>query len=224
MRYLILIISTLWLQNALAQVMVNEDKRNMSQGAMNSFRVELPNIDAKTAEDNWKKFSKTYKGKISYERKEKEWVLTGAEMPSLSTTTVTAYAKFEEFGEGTELRTKATFWFDTGNGFISSSNNKTTANSAKEIVDNYAIVTAKNHAEDVLKEEEKKLSGFEKDLKNLEKDKKNYEKKIEDAEKLIADMKEKIEENVVAQGKTEETIEKQKKSVKKAELHLEKFK
>ncbi|MGB0431379.1 MAG: hypothetical protein ACPGLV_12965 [Bacteroidia bacterium] len=195
----------------------------MSKGTMSSFRVELDNIKAKTAEDNWKKFVKSYKGKISYERKDKEWVLTSAEIPSLSTTTVTAYAKFEEFGGGDDLITKATFWFDTGNGFISSSDNKDAAGSAKDIVEEYAIAAAKNHAEDVLKQEEKNLSGFEKDLKNLKKDKDNYEKKIKDAEKLIADMKEKIEENNREQEKTEETITQQKKTVKKAKEKFEKF-
>jgi vacuolar-type H+-ATPase subunit I/STV1 len=223
MRLITVVLAVFLFHNSFAQLTVSEDKRNMSQGANSSFRVELPGIDEKTAEDNWKKFVKSYKGKLDYERKDKEWVLTGAEMPSLSTTTVTAYAKFEESGKGLDLVTTVTVWFDTGNGFISSSSNRTTARSAEEIVENYALVTAKNHAEDVLKEEEKELSDLEKDLKNLVKDKESYEKKIEDAEKLIAEMKEKIEDNEKEQEKTEDTIEEQKKAVKKAEANLEKF-
>ncbi|MFT5765945.1 MAG: hypothetical protein ACI8X3_003383 [Saprospiraceae bacterium] len=77
------------------------------------------------------------------------------------------------------LKTSVIVWFCLGNdSYVSSEADSAKGIYPHQLLTEFALKTARKHAESIVKEEEKNLSGLEKDLKNLEKNNKDYQKEI----------------------------------------------
>lgn len=203
-----------------AEAKITESARMMSQGAKNALSVELPGTDEKTAENVWKDFSKSWKGKTKKDRKTKEYFTDNAEIRSISSNTVDVYATFNKTGNSTT----ATVWFDLGGAYLSSEAHKEAYIAAEQLMREYVKQVNRVHAEDYQAAQEKALKNLEKEMKSLQKDNEDYHKKIEDAKKLIAEMEKNIEQNLKSQEDKRKEIENQEKVVNEAKQTVKNFK
>lgn len=198
---------------------IMEDTKSMSQGANNSFSIEMAGINQDMAEDVWKKYAKNYDAKSKRDRKSKEYFADDAEIRDISDNPVDIYTSFSQ----EDSITTATFWFNLGGAYLSSELHSDKIQAAQAFVNAYAFDVGKVQAKEELKLEEKAQKELEKQLVKLEKDNKEYHKRIEDAKALIAEMEKNIETNVKAQEKKNMEINVQKDVVKMKEENLSKF-
>ena len=213
----------LYFEPVLSQTDISEAKRSMNKGMLNSFLVELPDVSAREAQTQWKTFTKPYKGKTTYDRKNRIWITSGAKILALSTTTVTIYAQITEDNMDPKVQTNVVLWFDTGTGFVESEVEEEKGKKAESILRNYAVSTSKHHAELTLKMEQRYLDVLHKRLKELQREKREYQKKISNSEKTIATMKKKIDVNKLDQFDIEEMIIKQKDLINEIEGKVRNF-
>ncbi len=222
-QILFLITIALPLHYATSQIDISEAKRSNSRGMVNSFLVELQDVTAKEAQDQWKKFVRPYEGKTKYIGRNKEWITAEAKVASLSSTTVTIYAKILMDKNDPNVQTNVIIWFDTGLGFIDSEVDPERAGKAQDIVNEYAMNTSRHHAEQVVKVEQRALETLSRKLKELRREKRTYQKRMTDAERTISEMKKKIEVNELDQIALEGMIEEQEELIKKAEKNVKRF-
>lgn len=198
---------------------IMENTKSMSQGANNSFSIEMAGIDQEMAEDVWKKYSKNYDTKAKRDRKTKEYFADDAEVRDISDNPVDIYTSFSR----EDTITTATFWFNLGGAYLSSELHSGKIQAAEAFVNAYAFEVGKEAAKEELKMEEKAQKELEKELAKLEKDNKEYHKKIEDAKALIDEMEKNIEVNIKDQEKKNMEINVQKDVIKMKEDNLAKF-
>jgi hypothetical protein len=196
------------------QLRVMEAPKTMSEGVNNSLVIELWNVDAKTVEKEWRKYTRQFKGKTKKERKMKHWFTDDAKVRTISPNTVDIYAWFDENKKNKV--TTATFWFNLGGAYVSSQLDPAQYGAAVKFLLDFKNSLDLVEAEDELGMQEKLLKELEKELEKLEKDNKDYYNKIEDAEKLIAEMKQKIQKNLKDQEAKRLEIDSQRKMVENA--------
>lgn len=201
---------------------ISEAARAKDNGTYNSYLFELPDVSKKQAEDDWKDFMKNYKGKTKYSRKAKLWNSTGSKMPRLSDGTVNVSAKIIE-DNNPNKRTSVIVWFDLGDSYVNGEMDKAKSDYAHEILTEYALTTSKHHAQEIVKEEEKRLKDLEKDLNKLEKDNKDYHNDIDKAKEGIAKNEKNIEVNELDQKNKQKEIEAQKAALDTAKEEVKKF-
>jgi len=199
---------------------IEETEKTMSKGTNAAFFIMIDGTSKSDLEKEWKDFTKDFKAKAKQDRKSKEWLADDAKITSISDNAVDIYADIRyESKENSSIYV----WFDLGGAFVSSETHVEAAKEAENILQKFVVQVYKHQAEDVLKSEEKTLSGLEKDLKKLEKDNRDYHKKIEKAKELIAEMEKNIENNEEDQKKKGVEIDTQKQVVKAAGEHVKDF-
>jgi len=201
---------------------IDEAPRAMNNGTYNSFLFELPDVSKNEAEDDWKAFMKDFKAKTKFDRKSKLWFSEEAQMPRLSSTPIGVYARILE-DSNPNKRTSIIVWFDLGDSYVTSEEDKEKGAYAKDILHEYGMTTSKHHAEAIVKEEEKVLSKLENDLKKLKNDNSDYHKAIEKAKDTIAKMEKNIEINEQDQKNKEQDIVAQEKVVVVVKDNVKKF-
>lgn len=201
---------------------ISEAARAKDNGTYNSYLFELPDVSKKGAESDWKDFMKNFKGKTKYSRKTKLWNSTGAKMPRLSDGTVNVSAKIIE-DNNPNKRTSVIVWFDLGDSYVNGEMDSIKSAYAHEILTEYALTTSKHHAQEIVKDEEKRLKNLEKDLSKLEKNNKDYHKDIDKAKESIAKNEKNIEINILDQQNKNKEIEAQKVAVETAKEEVKKF-
>ncbi|QLH30487.1 MAG: hypothetical protein HWD63_14580 [Candidatus Parvibacillus calidus] len=150
----------------------------MSQGSNNALTVSLTDISVSDAEKVWKDFAKTFGGKIKYNKKEKEYFVDDASVPSVSTNTIDLYSKAEKVG--TEVAYSV--WFDLGGGYLSSTSNAAMYSNAVSFMKDFLREVERFKINEQLKIEMKSLEKLNDNLKSLTRDKEGYEKDIKKAE------------------------------------------
>lgn len=201
---------------------ISEAARAKDNGTYNSYLFELPDVSKKQAESDWKDFMKNFKAKSKSSRKTKIWTSEKAKMPRLSDGTVNVYAKIIE-DSNPNKRTSVIVWFDLGDSYVNTEMDSMKSAYAHEILTEYALLTSKHHAQDIVKQEENRLKDLEKDLNKLEKDNKEYHKDIDKAKESIAKNEKNIEVNELDQKNKTKEIEAQKAAVEAAKEEVKKF-
>jgi hypothetical protein len=149
-------------------------------------------------------------GKVSRNRKAKEWSCNECQISRISSQPIKVYFKIEE-GKGQV--TSYTF-FDDGEKFISSANDEAGAEVIKRMnIDIYNDVKRAVFAKE-LEQKEKELKDFEKDLSKLEKKNENLHEDIANYKEKILNAEKEIEQNLQHQVDKKIEIEQQKKVVK----------
>lgn len=198
---------------------ISEASKSMSLGTNSSFSIDLVGTTPKMAENEWKSFIKSYKGKTKKNRKAGEYVTDDANIDDISDLPVDIYASFSN----ADTVTTGTFWFNLGDSFLSSDMHADRTPAVENLLKAYAFEVNKQMARDNVKAQEKYQRSLDKDLKNLVKDNASYHKEIEEAKKRIAVMEKNIEMNLKAQEDKKTEIEKQNVVVEKATEHLSKY-
>lgn len=199
---------------------LSEGKRLMSLGTNPSFLLEMPDVDRDEAVTAWESYIKPYRGKTKYNRKAKEYVTTGASIPSLGGT-VDLYAKITDGNN--KLGSTVIVWVQTPDGFAGAEGSTQYAAAARSWMERYALTTSKAHSELLLRNEQELLNKREKELRDLHKEKEKLQKDIRQAEKLIADSQKKLEVNALDTEQAETAIVQQKQAVQRAETRAKQY-
>jgi hypothetical protein len=204
-----------------ASAQVKEGEKLMSLGNNNSLSIELPKVKADFAEKIWKNFVKSYKGKYSKDKKNKEYFLDNALIPGLGAgNTVDLHASFVEMGENTMF----TVWFNLGGAYVSSAQSKEQYTEAEKLVLKYAIETAAEQTKIHLADQQDELKKQEKQLKKLEEKNADHKKDIENWKNKIKQAETDIEVNVKAQGDQKTKIGEQRKLIDEIQKKLDSLK
>jgi len=193
---------------------VVEKSMEMSAGEHSGLEVDLP-VDRKQAEKIWKSYVKSH-GKVDWDRKNKEHILFNANVSSITSGSVTIIARFNQYND----MTRGSFWFKSGDQFISSEENEEALRSAGEFLQEYAYETERHSIREEIKIEDKGLSNLDKDLTKLEKKNKNLHKDIQKAKETIAKKEKEIEQNLKDQEAKKLEIAKQKEQIQATTLKL----
>lgn len=188
-----------------------ESLQRMSLGEYNSYTVVHQYADKKRAERKWKEYVKDF-GKISYDKKKKEWIMEEAKIDYISNyEPLKVYMKIEEGKD----QVKTIHFFDDGSGFVNSGDYPDESDRIKSFLADFQVLVAKDVVGEWVSNEENRLKGLEKDFSKLEKNHSKYLKEIEKAEKKIQEMEREIEKNLNEQDEKAYEIEKQKQEVQR---------
>jgi vacuolar-type H+-ATPase subunit I/STV1 len=199
---------------------VSEEVRFMSKGEKNAFLVSIENTSMKMVTKVWEKYMKDFKGKTKMDKKTKEYFSDNSKLAEISANTVDIYARFGETG-GSKI--DCYVWYDLGGNYLNSKDNPEKAQSASNMLGEFARLVAKEEAKELLDAEEKVLKALEQDLKKLEKEQESFLKKIEDANELIAKMRSNLELNANSQSMKRDEIKSQGKQVDLAKDKVQSF-
>ncbi len=203
----------------LASAQVTESVKAMSQGSNNALSVSLADISVSDAEKVWKDFAKTFSSKIKYNKKEKEYFVDDASVPSVSPNTIDLYSKAEKVGNEVAF----SVWFDLGGGYLSSASNAAMYSNAVSFMKDYMKEVERFKINEQLKVEMKALDKLNDNLKSLTRDKDGYEKDIKKAEDKITESRAKIEQNVKDQANKQTEINTQQAKIDKIKADLQKL-
>jgi hypothetical protein len=215
--FMLLLVGNLFAQQP-AKTLVYESEKLMALGSRPSFRLEFSKADVDMVEKLWKDFVKEqYGGKLKKVKKVAEMSAMGAESSLISSDKFNIHSKVEKAGgDGVALDV----WFDVGSYFLNRKDNPQRTEDAVESLKQFyysvrrAIIAKEQEAEeDKLKNEEKKMKSLQKDKAGLQKDIEDYKAKIKKAEEDIV-------KNDVEQGKSQSSIEAQKKAIEAVRVRL----
>ena len=193
--------------STIASGQVVEKMMNMSAGEKSGLEVDLP-VDSKDAQKLWKEYVKSY-GKTDWDRRNKENVLFDVNISSISSSSITVVARFDQF----QKMTKGSFWIKSGDEYVSSDGDVSVLRKAGEFLQEFAYETERYSIREMLKDQDKQLGNLEKDLSKLEKKNQNLHKDIQKAKEEILKKEREIEENLVMQGDKKKEIEKQRETI-----------
>lgn len=199
---------------------VTEEIRFMSNGEKNAFLVSVENTSMKMVTKVWEKYMKDFKGKTKMNKKTKEYLSDNAKLTEMSANTIDIYARFGETGGS---KVDCYVWFDLGGSYLNSKDNPEKAQSASNLLGEFARLVAKEEAKDILEAEEKALKSLEQELKKLGKEEESFLKKIADANELIAKMRSNLELNANSQAMKRDEIKAQGKQVDSAKDKVQSF-
>lgn len=205
-------------------VEISEAPRAIENSTQNSYLFEIANVDKNFVQNEWEDFmKKPFKAKTKKDKATGFLLSSTSRMSELSSKDVNVYSQLLE-DKSPALKTSVIVWFKLGeNSYVSSETDSAKGKYVHQLLTEFAIKTARKHAESIVKAEEKNLSGLEKDLKNLEKDQKDYEKEIAKAKDIIAKNEKNIETNAQEQQKKASEIAAQKEVVQKAKAAVQKI-
>ena len=197
-------------QNKMA---VYEKTLNIGGANNNAFIINILEADKKLVEKDWKKKLKEFGAKTSVKS---EIFGDDATWSALGENTFDVYASVKDIEGAVELAVA----IDLGGAFLNSVQHSDKAKAVSGMIEKFAVQTAIEAIQEMVKMEEKNLKELEKDQENLEKSKEKLEKSIKDNEALIEQAKKDIEQaksDIEKNGKDQEEkkqeIEKQKKVV-----------
>ena len=172
-----------------AQQIVKETEKRMSFGNRPCFRIEFPNANTATLEEQWKDWAKR-----NHDAKLKK---KGGELYATDLTakkmggTYSVYSTIEKTTGGAALNV----WFDLGESFLNSRDNPSLARDATTALEKfYYDIRRVTYDEEIQKEEEKlkqledQNKTMDKSALTLQKNIDGYKAKIQEAEAQIADL------------------------------------
>ena len=172
-----------------AQQIVRETEKRMSFGNRPCFRIEFPNANTATLEEQWKDWAKR-----NHDAKLKK---KGGELYATDLTakkmggTYSVYSTIENTTGGAALNV----WFDLGESFLNSRDNPSLAKDATTALEKFYYDIRRVTYDEEIEQEEKKLKLLEDQNKTLDKNsltlQKNidtYKAKIQEAEAQIAEL------------------------------------
>lgn len=216
----------LTLTQAFAQsVDIAETVRTSVNGTYKSYLFELPDVEEKQAEEDWKKWMERYNAKTKFDKKNEMWYAENVLIPQFHKDPVNIFANI--VGEEKPVkRTSVIVWFAIGENQIfaaSDSLNEKGGGSyyAREMLTNYAMNAYLSQAQATLKAEENLLDEYNKELKNLQKDRDDFAKTIEKAKNNITENEKNIATNEIDQASLSAEIEDQRIAVDKARSNVQ---
>lgn len=219
-KYIYLLFVSLSMSIALNSqtIEVKEVSKKMSLGKNTALYLEIPGTDAKDVEKAWKKMIKDLDGKVTGPRK--ELLADDILLVSISTNTIDLYNAIDKTKDGSSM----TVFFDLGGVFLNKHDHPGQFEVAANWLRSFALDMARSAAEDILAEEEKKLSKLQKEQENLVKEKGKLEDSIKKAEEIITKSKKKLEDNKKDLEDNTKAIEGQNKQVSEAKDRLNNIK
>lgn len=197
-----------------AKAQVTEGLREMSLGVQNGLSLELPEVAPDYADDLWKTYIKKYGGKYKWNRKAKEHLSEGVNIPNISGgDPMNIFASASKNGNNTVF----TLWFEIKGQFLRKERMADKYDAAENLLNHFALEVAKEKMKDNIKAEEKSLSKLQSDQKRLERARTGYEKDIEDAKEKIR----KSEESLITNAKDQEEA---RQAIRRQEELLEQLK
>jgi len=178
----------------LASAQVRETTASMSAGTYPALELEVAISDKKIIMDEWARFIKDYKAKVSSGKRTDEVFADNAVIKTISgNNTIDVYA-LPSVGAS---RAYLTVWFDLGGAYISSNSHAREYGEAQKLLMAFSARLNQAALEIELKNEETKLKGLERESMNFTKDNEKLQKENESMEKSILEMQKKIEQNKV---------------------------
>lgn len=196
---------------------IEEMMASMSLGDHNAIILHLP-YEAKFADNIWKDYLKTFKGKSKKVKRSDEVFTDDANISYISNNTVDIYSVIQSDGDGSELK----LWMDLGGGFVDSQNFPDAYEGVKVFLQGYEKQLNVENIKLELKNEESRLKDLERDLSKLERLNEKYHKEIEDWKAKIAENESLIEKNVMEQDDAKKMIDDQKEMIRQVEVKLAK--
>jgi hypothetical protein len=196
---------------------MQESIEQMSLGQHNGITLSLP-YDASFAENVWKDYLKTFKGKSKRVKKSDEVFTDDANIPYISNNTVDLYSYIKKDGDGSTLK----LWMDLGGGFVDSQNFPDAYQGVRVLMQGFEKQLNIENIKIELKNEENRLKDLERDLSKLEKINEKHYKEIEDWKQKIAENEDLIKVNEKDQVDMKITIEAQKENIRQVEVKLAK--
>ena len=196
---------------------IEEMMASMSLGDHNAIILHLP-YEAKFADNIWKDYLKTFKGKSKKVKRSDEVFTDDANISYISSNTVDIYSVIQSDGDGSELK----LWMDLGGGFVDSQNFPDAYEGVKVFLQGYEKQLNVENIKLELKNEESRLKDLERDLSKLERLNEKYHKEIEDWKAKIAENESLIEKNVMEQDDAKKIIDDQKETIRQVEVKLAK--
>ncbi len=197
---------------------IDEEMKSMSLGSHNAIVLSIPDYDSKFANNVWRDYIKSFKGKTKKVKRSKEYFTDDARIMGVSTNTVDMYWIINSAGNGSTL----TLWTDLGGAFLNSEEHSNEYEGMAVMLLGFEKQLNVENIKVELKAEESELKELEKKLARLEKLNDKYHKEIEDWKRKIIENEEKIEINIQDQASMRMAIDKQKESVRGVEIKLAK--
>ncbi len=197
---------------------IDEEMKSMSLGSYNAIVLSIPDYDSKFANNVWRDYIKSFKGKTKKVKRSKEYFTDDARIMGVSTNTVDMYWIINSAGNGSTL----TLWTDLGGAFLNSEEHSNEYEGMAVMLLGFEKQLNVENIKVELKAEESELKELEKKLARLEKLNDKYHKEIEDWKRKIIENEEMIEINIQDQASMRMAIDKQKESVRGVEIKLAK--
>ncbi len=197
---------------------IDEEMKSMSLGSHNAIVLSIPDYDSKFANNVWRDYIKSFKGKTKKVKRSKEYFTDDARIMGVSTNTVDMYWIINSAGNGSTL----TLWTDLGGAFLNSEEHSNEYEGMAVMLLGFEKQLNVENIKVELKAEESELKELEKKLARLEKLNDKYHKEIEDWKRKIIENEELIEINIQDQASMRMAIDKQKESVRGVEIKLAK--
>ena len=206
---MILVIPTLSAQ----KIEVTESKEKVNGSIQTVLIFSTQDGDRNLFEKEWKKLMRSYKGKS--ERGD-EIIFVNPAIPVLNSDTLVTYVTVHTKNTGIDFIAA----FEVRDGFVSKATHPAEYETARKLLQDFAVETVKEAIREQIKEQVKELSKREKELKTLEKEKKDLEDDIVKYEKAIEQAKADIEKNLKDQETMQTSIKEQKELIGNTEKRL----
>ena len=212
LRNIILHMTCLFLTTGLFGQEAFEKLTPMSLGLQNGFSIDISGANKNMGEDALKEVCAS-SGTLKYNKKAKEWQWLQAKIPGAR-----SFAPWSVFVLLDEQKNtlNATFFFDTGDAFVSQKELPDLSNLVREWVREFYFAVSRKVVAEEVKEEEKKLQDLTKELEKLQGKKDQFQKDIEKATLKIAESQKAIELNLKDQEHKKVQITDQQVQVKKS--------
>lgn len=209
--YLLSFIFALFLGTTTAQnnFVVNEVHQVMSRGEQTGFEVPITNGQSDIVKDNFAKWLKSYKAKVTSNKKSPEVFGDDANIKVVSQNTVDIYANVVPSTIGANLYV----FVDLGGAFISSSAYPQQYTAMEALLQKFSQSQAVEMLQLQLSNEEKAVKTLDKEYKALIKGKDKHIKEIEKAKAIIAQRENDINKNNADQSAKLEQINLQKQII-----------
>ncbi|MGB1205756.1 MAG: hypothetical protein ACPG5B_08930 [Chitinophagales bacterium] len=144
------------------KIAVSEIFESMSQGQKPGLKVNIPDGNLASVTANWRKYIKTYDGRVKAKRD--EIVATKSMIEDISDTPINIYTKIEAFSGGVLLKA----FFDLDSVYLTKKINQAKFNVAANILQDFAVTESATGMQLELKWEEEKLLKLSNDRKALQ--------------------------------------------------------
>lgn len=208
-KQLFIVGSLLFLPFFLIQAQIIEEIRPMSKGTQPALIINLPGTSEDVVENVWKDYVKKYGAKVRYERKDKEFISSGAHLSAVDESINDVSANLFAVSTVSERGIEFSLWIERGEGRFVNSTDASTYEEAERFLLEFALEVAQTEVQLDLEQHESELRRLESTLKKLQNDREHYDREIENARMRIARAEEDIQSNLKEQGAVRTMIDKQ---------------
>ncbi len=206
-NYILFLICCTHIAFAQNKIKVNQVTEKMSQGYKAGLSVMIPEANLKEIEKIWKKRLKDFDGKVSESKG--ELIADNAMVKGISENTVDIYSQMEKVGDDVKM----IVYFDLGGSYLSLSTHPDQYAKADDIIEQFAIKSAKEAVSQEIEVAAKALKYLEQDQEKLKKEKEDKEREIEQWKKDISKAETDIKKNLQDQETQKAAVSEQKKVV-----------